>query len=66
MLTLPLERPTTDQSNDSTQVELCEPMSLLGLHTETWMKDGLQVLRRLKNIYIKEKPSSLWVMTQDS
>lgn len=63
---LPLGHPTTDQSNDSTQVEPCEPMSLLGLHTETWVKDGLQVFRRLKNIYITEKPSPLWVMTQDS
>lgn len=66
MPTLPLGRPTTDQSNDSTQVELCEPMSLLGLHTDTWVRDALQVLRRLKNIYIKEEPSPLWVMTQDS
>lgn len=66
MPTLPLGHPTTDQSNDSTQVELCESMSLLGLHTETWVRDALQVLRRLKNIYIKEEPSPLWVMTQDS
>lgn len=41
-LSTPEKEPSADESNGSTQVQLDEPMSLLGLLTEICVKDYVQ------------------------
>lgn len=55
-LLIPDEAPRTDQSYDSIQVYLDEPVDPLGLRTKAWMRSYLQECGWLPDSVIIEKP----------
>ena len=57
------ERPTTGQSKDSTEVQLGEPVSLMGLGV--WLRGYLHEQEQLENRCITEKSTPKYVITHE-